>query len=480
VSSRSLMRLRPLLILGSAAASLAVVSPSMAAEVARPQPNRVVYRAAAGEINAMTVQYVFGSVVITDTGATRVLSTGPGCVSTGLAAVCSSKPGKVTEVQVYTFDGNDSVTVVAGSAAHTFLFGGSGDDTLTGGQGGTSIYGEAGDDTLTGGKTFDTIVGDAGNDKIVGASGYDRLEGGPGDDIISGDAGGDSILGGDGNDKLAAGDGDDTLAGGDGSDTVTGGAGQDVIDGDSGNDNLSGGASHDAIHGGDGNDELHAGDDFDYLWGGPGDDRLYGEAGRDYMVGEAGDDTLDGGADFNEMIADTDTGADVYHGAGTDFVYYRDRTPDLTITADDLADDGELGEHDNVGSDIEGIYGGRGNDRITSSATGSTRAFLNGYAGDDVLMLRKPGGADGFPGNDTLTGSSGDDILSGSANDDVIDGGAGRDVIRGDDWGTPFGNDLLLARDGEPDEVACDGGNDTAQIDTGAETSVTNCEIFLP
>lgn len=78
-------------------------------------------------------------------------------------------------------------------------------------------------DTLNGNNTAtygDTIYGGAGNDIISGLGGADKLYG---------EAGNDNIKGGNENDYLNGGDGDDILDGGLGSDTLIGGSGNDVL-----------------------------------------------------------------------------------------------------------------------------------------------------------------------------------------------------------------------------------------------------------
>ena len=64
------------------------------------------------------------------------------------------------------------------------IFAGSGDDVLTGGDGGNTFYGEAGNDTLTGGDDYDELEGGAGNDILDGGAGNNYLTGGVGDDIF--------------------------------------------------------------------------------------------------------------------------------------------------------------------------------------------------------------------------------------------------------------------------------------------------------
>jgi Ca2+-binding RTX toxin-like protein len=80
-------------------------------------------------------------------------------------------------------DGNDTLT---GSSAADLLFGGAGNDTL---------YGGAGDDKLTGGDADDLLIGGDGHDELLGGAGIDSLtddptgntfDGGPGQDLFNG------------------------------------------------------------------------------------------------------------------------------------------------------------------------------------------------------------------------------------------------------------------------------------------------------
>lgn len=67
--------------------------------------------------------------------------------------------------------------VVAASIADTNIYGGSGNDTLTGTAAADNIFGYAGDDLLIGGQGADTVSGGAGADQFVfeGGSGADAL-----------------------------------------------------------------------------------------------------------------------------------------------------------------------------------------------------------------------------------------------------------------------------------------------------------------
>ncbi|HYD23824.1 MAG TPA: Ig-like domain-containing protein [Croceibacterium sp.] len=66
------------------------------------------------------------------------------------------------------------------------IYGTSGNDTLSGGNGVDTIHGGDGDDIISGGNGVDTLFGDAGNDKLYGDNGADNLTGGAGDDLLDG------------------------------------------------------------------------------------------------------------------------------------------------------------------------------------------------------------------------------------------------------------------------------------------------------
>lgn len=259
-----------------------------------------------------------------------------------------------------------------------------------------------------------------------------------------------------------------TINGGDGNDNLTGGAGGDVIDG---------GAGSDVINGADGNDVLR---------GGAGNNSLFGGNGNDSMTAETGKDVFDG-------------------GAGVDSVSYATRTAALSITLDNVANDGQttiiklpppslpiiLPEADNVRDTVENVTTGSGNDIVTASAAAVNNVFnggggndrldgragndqLFGAAGDDVLL----GGAgndllNGGDGNDQLLGGANNDNLFGGNGNDVLSGGAGFDAMRGE-----AGNDVLFALDGGADSVLDGGaGFDIAERDA-ADPAGVGIELF--
>jgi Ca2+-binding RTX toxin-like protein len=80
--------------------------------------------------------------------------------------------------------------------------------------------------------------GTSGHDHLNGSTSGNTLFGGSGDDDVSGMAGNDMLNGGTGADKLWGGSGNDNLSGGNGADLLVGGFGADRMDGGSGNDVL--------------------------------------------------------------------------------------------------------------------------------------------------------------------------------------------------------------------------------------------------
>jgi Ca2+-binding RTX toxin-like protein len=353
----------------------------------------------------------------------------------------------------------------------------------------------------------------AGNDVIEGSDGDDSLFGGAGDDTIGGKGGNDSVSGDSGNDSLEGGPGGDILSGGDGTDLVdysvslrpvlvtADGAPDDGPAGD--NDNVL--PDVESLSGGVDNDSLSAG---------PGDGVVSGGNGNDGLDGGGGADTLIG-------------------GEGIDTASYAGRGAPVTVSLGVPGGDGEGGENDNVGSDVENVAGGAGNDTLTGD-DGANQ--LDGMGGDDNLLgvggfdnlLGGPGtdllaGGDsndllkGGDGGDTLNGDGGDDTMNGGGGDDTLDGGLGADQMGGgggtdtatyasrsadvtvtldgnaDDGvanekdfirtdvasvTTGSGDDNIDSRDGLNGKISCGAGNDTVQPDLDDDVA-GNCENIL-
>jgi hypothetical protein len=122
-----------------------------------------------------------------------------------------------------------------------------------------------------GGRVFVQLLG--GNDRfacnpdvttpmgVFGGSGNDRLSGGAATDVLNGEDGSDILFGGGGDDALSGGNGNDRLFGGGGGDALDGDAGDDKFFGnfgDGGTDFLNGGIGIDRYDGKDASDVLVA------------------------------------------------------------------------------------------------------------------------------------------------------------------------------------------------------------------------------
>lgn len=486
------------------------------------------------------------------------LTAGPGCTVISLTRVTCPTTG-VTSITVDAGDGNDTVDLT-GITQPATLIDGPGDDTVTGGSGNDTFVGSAGDDTLNGGPGNDTFgdAGGAGADTLSGGAGTDTADysgrtvpltvsiddqagdgaAGEGDNVhtdieaVNGGSAPDHLIGSPGNDTLRGNGGADVMDGGAGADTFSGGSEQDTVDyssrtapvtvtldgsandgaagehdnvgtdvdivqGGSGDDYITGHGGANELYGNGGSDTLNGGNGNDVLDGGAGDDKLFGDAnddvlrggeGRDRLDGGLGNDTLDGGAESDTL----------YGGGGTDVLDYSARSAPVVADLSGTDGFGESGENDLVpAGDVEGVYGGSGNDVLTGNAGANV---LKGNGGDDTLdgglgaddvsggdgtdsysyASRQTGvtvrldnsGGDGQPGEndniradvENLTGGSGDDRLYGDNDPNVIVGGGGNDQV----WGNG-GNDTISLGDGSVQGWGGD-GNDTITSGDGTGT----------
>ena len=393
----------------------------------------LLYNAAAGEANNLTVERSGANYVLTDTGA-AITPTAPCAAVTANQVTCPAAP--VTDVDINLGDLADT-GAISSSVANAFdgntnMDGQDGNDSLT-----TSaplaeflLLGGPGEDSLTGGPGRDRLIGGDGNDVHSGNGGPDRFDEGLGDDVYDGGAGdddfgqtslpqgADTFIGGAGDDNIdfqsrtlaltidldgVADDGEgcpgagcegdnvmadvETISGGRGSDSITGAAGAQRIRGNPGNDVIDGGAGDDDLHGDDGDDMVIGGD---------GDDDVDGDEGADVSQGGPGDDQI--GGRFNDGGADSLSG-----GTGLDSTTAFSASP-VQIDLDGVADDGPIAgdaPKDNVLGDMENIETGIGDDTLIGNDAANE---LIGGGGNDTLI--GGGGADGLfgnEGNDTST-----------------------------------------------------------------------------
>jgi Ca2+-binding RTX toxin-like protein len=159
------------------------------------------------------------------------------------------------------------------------------------------------------------------------------------------------------NDALNGSDGDDLIGGDDGDDILFGNGGDDELNGDLGDDTLLGGLGDDKLFGHSGDDSMSGGEGNDWMIGGEGDDSLDGAEGDDRLMAGPGDDVVIGGE-----------GSDVVNGNdGNDSLFGVSTGSSVSEIVDDLA-----------------------------------RDYLNGSAGDDLLVIGADDNAHGGEGADSF------------------------------------------------------------------------------
>lgn len=212
-------------------------------------------------------------------------------------------------------EGDDSLS--AALAESSRLWGGDGNDIVTGEFGSDNLFGGQGDDVMRGNEGFDTLQDFHGSNEFYGGTGSDQISpgrstavvvGGPGPSadflfyFLPSDISGVAV-------DLAAGTvlvegtfpqtvhGIEGAYGTRGSDTFIGSDGRDVFLGLGGIDTMIGAAGDDYLRAEaeSGSATIWGSEGDDYIEGSFGDDQLSGDAGDDELRGWPGDDNLDGG-----------------------------------------------------------------------------------------------------------------------------------------------------------------------------------------
>jgi Ca2+-binding RTX toxin-like protein len=323
------MRMRALIPLAAALASVAAAAPAQAGTI-NYEGDALVYRAGPGESNLVTLYASSqpGRITVGDSSASSWSVPADRCedrTAMGFGVDCDTP----ARVRVELGDGVDGVSFGSDwPQIPTEALLGEGNDRIEQLNNAPSVVfdGQGGNDTLTGGEGNDVVRGGAGNDSLTGRAGDDRLEGGDGDDNLKPDYyadpfGNDVVDGGAGKDSVEdwATPGSDsshppvsiTLDGqaNDGrpgeQDNVTNvehfesyvsghfvlsegpdevnvwsstDEGASTIEGLGGADRLTGGNYVETIDGGAGDDLLEGGYNNDTITGGPGRDTIYGDS----------------------------------------------------------------------------------------------------------------------------------------------------------------------------------------------------------
>lgn len=170
--------------------------------------------ALASQPQSASAYVVHGTLVVVGTPGSDTISLRPGVDPTTVIV------GRGTAGQPLSFDRSDftEVSVFLRQGHDTFTV----DPSLRFADGALAVFGGSGDDTITGSSAGDVLFGGSGDDTIRGGDGNDMIFGGSGDDDVDGQRGTDTEF---------LGRGDDTALWlpGEGSDVIDGGRGRDVL-----------------------------------------------------------------------------------------------------------------------------------------------------------------------------------------------------------------------------------------------------------
>src|SRR4051812_28916136 len=373
-------------------------------------------------------------------------------VNGGAVSVKGGTPtvANTSRIQSFGLGGNDAIALdeANGALPAAQLFGGAGNDTLTGGSGGDQLFGQTGNDTL---------LGKGGADGLFGGADADRLTGGDGDDQAFGQGGTDRMIWnpGDDTDLNEGGDGTDTVEvnGGNGAEQSTAtangtrvrfdrvtpapfsldiGTSENLtLNANGGNDSFSAGNGLAPLiqitaDGGTGNDTINGGDGADTLFGGDGNDFVDGNRGNDTAQLGAGDDTFQwdpgDGSDTIEGQAGADTMA--FNGANiAERMEIAANGNRVRFTRDIAA----------ITMDLHGVES-----IVTKALGGADTLTVGDVTGTDLTnvvtdLAAGGGGDDGAQDNVIVNATTGSDVVNvaGAGTNTAVSGLAARIVVSG-------------------------------------------------
>ena len=454
------------------------------------------------------------TVVSRDAAGTILVNGGAVATAGGTPTVANT-----SQIQAFGLAGDDTLTIneTNGALPRANLFGGGGNDVLTGGSGTDQLFGEAGNDTLLGrggadllfgGEGNDTLTGGDADDQMFGQGGNDRMIWNPGDDtdLHEGGAGIDTseVNGGNGAEQFTLtangtrvrfdrvnpapfsidiGTTENIVVnmnGGDDSFDASGNLAALIsvtVDGGSGNDSIRGSNGADVLLGGDGNDFIDGQQGSDVAFLGAGDDIFQWDPGdgSDVIEGQAGTDTmLFNGAAVAETFAISANGGRA--------LFTRD-VANISMDLNDLEQINvrALGGADRVvvndltGTDVTDVFvdlAGAANPITGDAANDTVTAFAtNGADAINVLGSSAAVGVVGLAASVTIANAEATDVL-------VVNGLAGNDTINASNLAANAltfhalggdGNDTLTGS-ANGDQLFGDAGNDTLLGSGGSDS----------
>src|SRR5262249_40238491 len=344
-------------------------------------------------------------------------------------------------IQGFGQAGNDTITLNESNGAlpAAQMFGGAGNDGLTGGSGNDLPFWQNVKATPLGQSGNDTLLGKGGNDFLFGGADNDTLTGGDGDDQVFGEGGNDRMIWnpGDDTDLNEGGANTDTteVNGGNGAETFTVtangtrvrfdranpgpfsidiGTSENLVGNmDAGHESFSasgnlaalikitvdGGAGNDTILGSNGADMLLGGDGNDFIDGNQGDDVVLMGAGDDVFQWDPGDgnDTVEGGDGFDTMLFNGNNLNEVFEAsANGQRVRFTRNVGNIVMDLNDVEriDLNALGGVDTVtvndlsGTDVVEVNINLAGALVGSAGDGAAdTVIVNGTNGDDVVVV---------------------------------------------------------------------------------------------
>lgn len=466
----------------SGGAMLAAAAPANAASIATFAGGILSVRGD-GADNAITVSRNAAGAILVNGGAISVTGGTPTVANT-------------TRIQIFGLGGNDVIGLdeTNGALPVAELFGGNGNDTLTGGSGADQLFGQGGNDTILGKGGTDQLFGGVGNDTATGGDADDQAFGQGGDDRMIWNPGDDTDLneGGAGTDTVEVNGGNgaeqftttangarvrfdrinpapfsidigtsESLVlnanGGDDSFSATGNLAALIkitVDGGAGIDNLAGSNGADTLLGGDGNDVVDGNQGNDVALLGAGDDTFQWDPGdgSDTFEGQAGNDTM--------LFNGSNVAENMEVSANGDRVRFLRNVGAITMDTNDVEafDVNALGGADGlVVNDISGTDLVRIGANLAATGGGDDASqddvVVNATQGDDVVVVNgqtRNAEVTGLQARISVTGATpGSDrvTVNALAGDDVVDAS-----------GVAAGSALLALSGGDGDDVLIGGG----------------------